>query len=129
MVILDTNIIIDHLRTKNKTRESILLQFVRRQPNQILAVSILSVQELYEGQSTRKKSAEQALLAVLSPLHVLPYTFSIAQQAGCLARDLHQPIELADAAIAATALEHNASLLTLNTKDFQEIAELELLPL
>ncbi len=125
MVILDTNIIIDHLRLQEK-RESVLLKFVEKHPREELALAMVSLQELYEGTSTRKRRKEQALLAVIAPLRVLPYTYEIAKLAGIIARDLPRPMELADAAIAATAVTNGAKLLTLNKKDFQNIAGLEL---
>ena len=90
-----------------------------------LAISIVTIQELYEGRSTQNKEVEAYLLATISPLQILPYSFEIAQKAGEIARDSTRSIELADAAIAATTLQYNAQLATLNKKDFQEIPELE----
>ncbi len=124
MVILDTNIIIDHLR--RPTGQSFLMRLVQNQSKQNLAISVISVQELYEGQSTKVREKEQFLLATISPLKILTYNYEIAQKAGQLARDLKRPIELADAAIAATALVNKAMLFTLNQKHFQAIKNLEL---
>ncbi|MFH1890139.1 MAG: PIN domain-containing protein [Candidatus Kuenenbacteria bacterium] len=125
MVVLDTNIIIDHLRQSlNK------ISFLRRIEDKInrenLAISIISIQELYEGKSTQYKNQEQYLLATISPLKILPYTYETAQLAGEIARDLKQNIELADAAIAATAIINGASLITLNKKHFLNINHLQL---
>ncbi len=126
MVILDTNIIIDHLR-QSKTKNSILLDLAQKKPKEILAISILTVQELYEGQSTKNKTAEQFLLATITPLKILPYTYETAKLAGQIARDSKNPIQLADAAIAATTILNGGELLTLNKKDFQNIKKLNLL--
>lgn len=128
MVILDTNIIIDHLRS-SAGRESILMQLTATRPTHELALSVLSVQELYEGQSTLNSEREKDLLATISPLQLLPYTYDIAKLAGSIARDCPRPIELADAAIAATALHHQAALCTFNAKDFRQVVGLELLRL
>lgn len=128
MVILDTNIIIDHLRHTGKS-DSILMKLVARHPKETLALCSISIQELYEGQSTRNSEKEKDLLATISPLRILPYTYDIAQRAGCIARDTKQPLELADAAIAATAIIQNAPLFTLNTKDFSPIPNLILFSL
>jgi predicted nucleic acid-binding protein len=128
MVILDTNIIIDHLRSSG-SRRSALLEISESYPKTILAVSLVSVQELYEGQSTLHSEKEKDLLATLSPLKLLPYTYDIAKLAGAIARDSKRSIELADAAIAATAILNNAQLYTKNLKDFQEIPNLELFSL
>ena len=60
-------------------------------------------------------------------MNILPYSYEVAQMAGRIARDHKQPIEFPDAAIAATAIVNNASLFTLNQKDFKGIKELELM--
>jgi predicted nucleic acid-binding protein len=125
MVILDTSVIIDHLRQTGK-KQSSLMKFAAKSPKESLTLSVISVQELYEGQSTRNEKQEQLLLATISPLKILPYTYQIAKLAGTVARDLKGPIELADAAIAATAISNGAELLTLNKKDFQHIPKLVL---
>ncbi len=126
MVILDTNVIIDHLRQTGK-KETVLMKFISDQPKEKLALSVVSVQELYEGKSTRNEKEEQLLLATISPLRILPYTYKIAKLAGMIARDLGRPIELADAAVAATAVTNGADLLTLNQKDFLNIPDLNLI--
>lgn len=91
-----------------------------------LAISVISIQELYEGKSTLDQQKLLYLQATLSPLQILPYTYEIGQLAGGIARDLKRPIELADAAIAATAISHGSQLATLNAKDFKSIKELSL---
>ncbi len=126
MVILDTNIIIDHLRLSEK-QDSELIKIAKQKPKEVLAISMISVQELYEGRSTKDNEKEQYLLATISPLQILPYTYEIAQLAGEIARDLDHPIELADAIIAATTLLNGASLLTLNKKDFISIENLRVI--
>lgn len=126
MVIIDTDIIINHLRQSNQ-KETALIKLTKQKPKQDLAISVITVQELFEGQSTRIREKENIVLSTISPLKILPHTYETAKLAGQIARDLERPIELADAAIAATAIEHGAQLLTLNKKDFQGIKELELL--
>ena len=124
MVILDTNIIIDHLCLQKKGQDSELMKIARLKSKEVLALSMISVQELYEGQSTKDENMEQYLLATISPLKILPYTYEVAQLAGEIARDLEFPIELADATIAATTILNGGTLLTLNKKDFLGIKNL-----
>ena len=124
MVILDTNIIIDHLRQKTSGR-SILRQLSHDNPKETLAVSIISITELYQGKITLKKETEKDMLAVISPLKILPFTYEIAHLAGCFIRDRIAD-EFADAAIGATAIVNQASLYTLNTRDFASIPDLDL---
>lgn len=124
MVILDTSIIIDHLRLP--FAQSKIARLIKKQPQTELAISLLTIQELYQGQSTKKQAQAADLVTVLASLKVLPYTYDIAKLAGTIARDLPQPIELADAAIAATAIIHHCPLYTLNLEDFQSIPHLPL---
>lgn len=67
------------------------------------------------------------MLATITPLKILAYAYETAKLAGQIARDLDRPIELADTAIAATAILNHAKLLTLNQKDFRSIPKLNLL--
>lgn len=126
MVVLDTNIIIDHLRMQDAQKDSELMKIAKQKQKEVLALSMISVQELYEGNSTKDTHKEQYLLATISPLKILPYTYDVAQLAGEIARDLDRPIELADAAIAATAILSGGSMLTFNKKDFVGIKNLRL---
>lgn len=122
MVIVDTNIIIDHLR---QTKKSSLLQKIKKTETPI-AVSIISIQELFTGQSTRKKTNTAILLSLINALQILPYNYQTAKLAGQINRALSSPIEFADAAIAATAISYKIPLLTLNQKHFQKIPRLKL---
>ncbi|OGE81614.1 MAG: hypothetical protein A3H72_00975 [Candidatus Doudnabacteria bacterium RIFCSPLOWO2_02_FULL_48_8] len=126
MVILDTNVIIDHLR-QEKGQETLLKRLIRNNLQEDLAISIISIQELYRGQSTKDSEKENNILTTVSALKILSYSYEAAELAGKLARDSKGTIEFADAAIAATALVNNGSLATLNKKDFVQIPNLELL--
>ena len=128
MVILDTNIIIDHLRHRGNG-VSFLQKLIQKHPKEVLCISIFTVQELYEGKSTKESEKEKDMLATISPLKILPYTYDIAEKAGVIARDASRFLECADAAIAATALIHQIPLATLNTKDFTAIEGIELFEL
>lgn len=125
MVVLDTNIIIDHLR-QPPHKDTLLKRIARKTRKEDIAISVITVQELYEGKSTLDEEKEAYLLATITPLRILPYTYETAQLAGKIARDLKQPVEFADVAIAATAITHGASLLTLNKQHFSGIRELEI---
>lgn len=125
MVIIDTNVIIDHLRRKDRT-DSVLSQISRKEGVGNLALSTITIQELYEGSSTKNKIKEELLLETISPLAAVTYTYKIAQYAGEMMRDLKITISFADAAIASTAILHDSSLFTLNEKHFQTIPRLKL---
>ena len=115
MVILDTNVIIDHLRQATH-KETVLMRIERAVTKDALAISVISIQELYEGKSTKFSNKEKDLLSIIMPLAVLSYDFNIAQRAGQIARESLMPIDFVDAAIAATAIVNNVALCTLNMK-------------
>lgn len=123
MVILDTSVIIDHLR--QKPEKSRLLQFQNKLPKELLGISMVTLQELWEGQSTKDEKREEMLLATIAPLKIFPYTFEVAKLSGQILRDNAIPIEFADAAIAATAILNRCTLFTLNEKDFRGIKGIE----
>lgn len=123
MVVLDTSVIIDHLR-QGKKGTSVFLQLTQKHLKEKLAISIIAVQELYGGRSTIEPEVEKIILAFVASLSTLPYTFEVAKLAGEIARDLDRPIEFADAAIAATTILSGGKLFTLNGKDFAGIENL-----
>lgn len=124
VVLLDTNIIIDHLR--QQAEKSILTRISAKTPYQDIKLSLITIQELYGGTSTLHSQKEKDLLAVISSLEILPYTYHVAKLAGTLFRDLGRPIDFADSTIAATAIVNGALLATLNKRDFTGIPGLEL---
>lgn len=128
MVILDTNVVIDHLRLLS-SKDSKLVKLAEQLPKENFAISMITVQELYEGQSTKDEKIEQVLLSTIAPMTILPYTFDVAKKAGQINRDTKHTIGLGDAAIAAAAVINGASLYTLNKRHFQGIKGLELLDL
>jgi len=127
MVILDTNIIVDHLRLQ-KSEKSYLIKLEEKFTKDLLAISIITVQELYSGQSTKEPRKEEYLLSTIGSLQILPYTYEISELAGQIARDRIKPIDFADTAIAATAIVNGGELATLNAKHFKGIPKLRMLP-
>lgn len=125
VIILDTNIIIDHLRLGG--RDSHQYRLITSHLDDTFAISTITIQELFAGASTRKKSPLKLLNQTLSELDLLPYTQEVAEYAGKTIRD--HKLTFADAAIAATCIHYKASLATLNTKDFAGISNLKLLKL
>lgn len=125
MVILDSNIIIDHIRQLTKS-DTLLTKTIKKGATETFAISIISIQELYQGKSTLEADKEEALLKTLSSLQILSYDFEVAKLAGEIFRDSTTDIKFADSAIAATCLVNGAKLLTLNTKDFAGIKQLTL---
>lgn len=128
MVIIDTNLIIDHLRQLTN-EDSILTKLSLQYPGKDLTISTITIQEIFAGQSSRYKKPLDKIATTLSNLNVVDYTIEIAKLSGILMRDSKTNLQFADAAIAATALHYDASLATLNTKDFAGIPQLTLIEL
>ena len=123
VILFDTNLVIEHLRlNSDNSRYS---QIIASHLDDTMSISTITIQELYAGQSTKKIKSRQELDQTLSELDLLAYTHDIAELAGTITRDYG--LTFADAAIAATAIHYGASLATLNTKDFEGIANLKLL--
>lgn len=125
MVVVDTNVIIDHLRLRGQN--SHLINVAEKLPQEKFALSVISIQELYEGKSTKEFIRVQEMLTTISLFKILAYTYEIAELAGTILRDLGRPIDFTNAAISATAIIDNCRLFTLNKKDFQGIKGLELI--
>lgn len=128
MVILDTNIIIDHIRLAKKS-DSYFVKIVRLTPEETFTLSVILIQELYIGQSSKELEKEKDILAVIRALQLSPYTYEVAQLAGEIIRDSKIPVSFADAAIAATAIINGFQLFTLNKKHFEDIKDLEIIDL
>ena len=124
MVILDTSLIIDYLRRKNG-EETPFEKIVGKLKRSELSISVLSIQELYQGKSMDKEGEEIRTQKILLPFNVLAYSVEIAKKAGKIVRDSNNSVAFVDAAIAATAIVNGAELATLNLKDFAGIKGLE----
>lgn len=125
--LIDTNWIIDALHG-----EAIAIKTLADLTDDGLAISLITYAELYEGAFYARDSAtaQAGLQIFLHQKDVLPLTRSIAERfaivRGQLSRHLRRQIGDFDLLIAATALEHDLTLLTRNTKDFQHIPDIKL---
>lgn len=126
MVILDTNIIIDHLRQID-AKKTIYQKLLKRYSKKTLGTSTITIQELFIGQSTRSTKFQKEILVTVTGIKIFSHSKTIAHLAGELMRDSKNNLQFADAAIAATCIHYGASLATLNTKDFVGIPHLKLL--
>lgn len=128
MVVLDTNIVIDHLRCRGK-KKSALDRLNEQFSRDEMGISMVTIQELYEGGSTLNPDREEELVVLVGSLKIFPYSYEVAKKSGEMARDLERkrPIEIPDAAIAATCLVNHCQLATFDKKDFIGIEGLETL--
>jgi len=116
-LLLDTNVIIDHLRGNPKA-----VAFLNGLTTSPLT-SVIVVAELFAG--VREGAERVQLERFLSALTVLPLSDDTAIHGGLLRRQYGKShnVGLADALIAATTQASNATLVTLNAKHFPMLAD------
>jgi toxin FitB len=125
--LLDTNVPSETLRPSPAPA---VIAWLQAQSKDVQFVSVVSVGELRRGAallvpgSTRRTQLERYIevnLPLLFATRVLPVTQAIAERWGVLdarRQAAGQPLGMADGMIAATALEHDLTLVTRNVKDF-----------
>jgi predicted nucleic acid-binding protein len=124
-LLLDTSVLIDVLRLRLGRRE-LLAELTRG--GHTLATSVLNVAEVYAGVRPGEEAPTEAFLSALDCYEL---TGTAARLAGNLKNKWSRKgrtITLADAVIAAIALERRCTLMTDNRKDFP-MPELEHYPL
>lgn len=122
--IIDTDILIDAGRGHQEALTC--LQRLEQQPS--LAVSVVTQMELIVG--CRNKTELHDLEIFLRRFQVLQITDQISDRAVGLLQQyrLSHGLLIADALIAATALEYGEPFITKNQRDFRFIVGLNLLP-
>jgi|SRR5271170_4235989 len=123
-VLLDTSILINLLHGRAEAR-ALVGDLTARGVS--LAISCVSVAELFAGMRTGEETVTEELL---SALDCIPVTREIAREAGRIRatqRLLGRTFALDDMMIAATAIQFGYPLVTDNRKDF-EVPEIELYP-
>jgi predicted nucleic acid-binding protein len=118
-VLLDTDVLVDFLRGVDQA-----VAMVHALQDRIV-LSAIVVSELYAGVKGNQELA--TLDAFVSLFRVAPVTQSVARLGGIYKRDFHKShaVGLADAILAATAVEERAELKTLNVKHYPMIDGLD----
>ena len=123
-MVIDTSIFIEYLRSKDRTNTAL----AKLPTETVLYVSSITAFELYSGATDIKK--RQDIDTLLQGIFILPLNTDIAKNAGFIYQDLRRRgnmIEVTDILIAATALENDLPIKTLNTSHFQRIPGLVIL--
>jgi predicted nucleic acid-binding protein len=124
--LLDTNIPSEFSRDRP---EPCVVQWLKIQPARMLYLSAVTIGEIRKGliilpQSRRRRGLESWFhtdLLIWFRDRILPVTHSIADRWGVLDGQCHlrgTPLNTADGMIAATALEHDLTVVTRNVRDF-----------
>lgn len=121
-ILVDTSIIIDYLRQKDKN-QTILFKLGQKKFK--LYASIITLSECYAGKSIwEKKEAMKALKTIFSGIKILSLEENISEKAGRISAK--NGIDLLDAIVAATSIIHGLDLATLNIKDFKKVDGIKL---
>jgi len=124
MILLDTNVVVAFLNG-NKS----VLKKIRLEINNI-ALSTLVVAELDYGAKVSQKAKEnrERLYRFIDAVLIVPFDIECAKIFGTIKsklRSIGRPTGEVDALIAATAMAHNATLVTANKKHFENIEGLK----
>lgn len=119
-VLLDTNILIDELRSPDK--ETLWRRLVSQRQN--LLISGITLTEIWAGESMNRPENEKKVQTLLKKVSIVPLSPRILKRAGQAMRQ-DENLYLADALIAATCLVKDLLLVTLNQRHFQYVKELE----
>jgi predicted nucleic acid-binding protein len=109
-LLVDTDVFIDHLRGAQRLSVH----------GESVSYSVVTRCELFAGSHVD----EEGVRVLLAPFRELVVDRRIAERAGRIRRETGTRI--ADALIAATALEHELTVVTRNLRDFDRIAQLRL---
>jgi len=124
MILLDTSVLIEMFRVKDKTATF----FYRlSKGNNDFAISILTHYEIFRGSNSVQ---DTFWTSFLKNIKVIPFDLISSNEAieiYKLLKAQNQMIDLADLLIAATAIAHNLDLATLNLKHFNKISNLRIL--
>ena len=134
--LVDTNVLSEAVRTKPEPR---VLDWIGAADETLLYLSVLTLGEIRRGlallpQGKRRTRIEAWLdVEVQSRFagRILPITSAVADRWGLLtaeARKKVRPLATIDALLAATALEHNFTIVTRNIRDFRDTHVLLLNP-
>jgi hypothetical protein len=118
MMVLDTDIFIDHLRAHAPATR--FLRTVAARDDVLF--SAVTETELLAGQESADAQKREGALHLLKRWTKISLGNPIAAFAGDIRRDYG--LSIPDAIIAATALAHNAELITRNVRDFKRIPDL-----
>lgn len=122
-VLVDTNVIIDYLRRKDKANSLFFQVFSLK--DYIAVVSLTTITELWAGRSMTKQSTLKKVKKIIDNCEITLPSLEIAKQTGRILRQTNYQISFQDAQIAALTLENKFPLLTLDQKDFRKIKRIK----
>lgn len=123
-ILIDTDIVIDYLRSRNKSSTSLVQMF----DQYTLLLSSITEFELFLGARTEQHVEDLRML--FDEIEVLPFDFGCGRIASDIWKDIqdqHQHAEIKDIFIASIAIRNNIRLCTFNKKHFNATKDVRLL--
>jgi tRNA(fMet)-specific endonuclease VapC len=124
LICLDSSVLIEYFRKKNKTET--VFSKLSLQYSGFIIPSVVHF-EIYSGSTLQQKTYWDNLF---SDFLIIPFTDSISNRAIFILKELKTlglTIDFKDLIIGASALNHNFPLATLNEKHFNKIKRLQLI--
>jgi len=121
-IVVDSSVLIQNLRLGKEMYFGIIGKAKLGEMN--LTIPSVVVMEIWSGASMTDKKKEKNIEKRLLPFEIIDINVDIAKKAGVIRRNYG--VSGIDALIAATAVIHDAELVTLNTKHFVGIREVKL---
>jgi len=124
MILLDTSVLIEMFRVKDKTATFF---YHLSNDNNDFAISILTHYEIFRGSNNVQ---DNFWTNFFKNIKVIPFDINSSNAAIGIYKFLkaqNQTVDFADLLIAATAIAHNLYLATLNLKHFSKIPNLQIL--
>lgn len=125
-VIIDSSVFIDSLR--GGKAGNVIFNNIEKLDAEIFIPTIV-IFELFSGKSSKNSLIRAKITNLIRNFERVELTEEIAIRAGELYRQFGKHIGVSDYIIAASALEMNATVVTLNRKHFEKITNLNLYPL
>lgn len=125
--LLDTNVLSE---LRRKMPDAKVVDWFSKRPSASLYLSVLTLGEIRKGiEACGDAAKRQTLLDWLEtdlPLffagRILPIDAAVAERWGRLTAAAGRPLPAIDSLIAATAIEHDLTLVTRNVKDFDGLS-------
>lgn len=126
-LLVDTSILIDYLRGGPKGQK--FIQEIEENNEIELFIPTIVVFELFSGKSTENPKIAATITNLLRFFQRINLDETIAKNAGQLFRESKVRLQIPDYIIAASALQINAVVATLNNKHFEQIPNINIYPL
>jgi tRNA(fMet)-specific endonuclease VapC len=125
--LIDSDWVVDHLANEEEAN-----RLLSRLSDEGIAISIITYIEIYQGvlRSPNPSQAEQKLKAFVDTVSVLSISPAVARRCAHIRETLRKQRKefrrrAFDLLIAATALEHNLTLVTRNREDYEDVPNIQ----